>query len=46
MTNLIIPNLANSSIPNEYSEDSTKTELTIKFVDVPTSVSVPPRIAA
>ena len=43
-----MPNFANSSIPNEIVplEDSTKIEFTIRLVEVPTSVKVPPKIAA
>ena len=48
ITNFIIPNFANSSIPSDTvpPEVSSNIELTIKLVEVPTSVNVPPRIAA
>ena len=48
IANFIIPNFANSSIPSDTvpPEVSTNIELTIKLVEVPTKVNVPPKIAA
>ena len=48
MPNLVNSNIENGEIPFGYTLDtcSSINELTTKFVDVPISVNVPPKIAA